>query len=106
MKKEQIHLGDIKRWLFGQTPPEFMIEVAIRSFLIFLILLIVMRLMGKRMAGQITFSELAVVITLGAIVSPVMQLPDKGILFGITVLAVALFFQRGLNLLAFKNEKI
>jgi uncharacterized membrane protein YcaP (DUF421 family) len=87
-------------------PPEFMIEVAIRSFLIFLILLVVMRLMGKRMAGQITFSELAVVITLGAIVSPVMQLPDRAIFFGVTVLVVALFFQRGLNLWAFKDEKI
>jgi uncharacterized membrane protein YcaP (DUF421 family) len=106
MKNEEIHFGDIKRWLFGQMPPEFMIEVAIRSFLIFLILIVVMRLMGKRMSGQITFSELAVVITLGAIVSPVMQLPDRAIFFGVTVLGVALFFQRGLNLLAFKNEKI
>ncbi len=26
-EKEEIHLGDIKRILFGQAPPEFLIEV-------------------------------------------------------------------------------
>src|SRR5215210_3002625 len=106
MKKEEIHLGDIKRWLFGQTPPEFMIEVAIRTLLIYVILLLVVRLFGKRMTGQITLVELAVMVTLGAIVSPVMQLPDRGILFGVIALFVALLFQRGLNLVAFKNEKV
>jgi len=106
MKKEEIHLGDIKRILFGQTPPVFMIEVAIRSFLIYLILLLVVRLMGKRMSGQITITELSVMVTLGAMVSPVMQLPDRGIIFGVIGLTVALIFQRGINLWGFKNEKV
>jgi uncharacterized membrane protein YcaP (DUF421 family) len=106
MKKEEIHLGDVNRWLFGQTPPEFMIEVAIRTMLIYVILLITVRLMGKRMTGQMTITELAVMITLGAIVSPVMQLPDRGLLFGVLVLSVALAFQRGLNYWAFKKEKV
>jgi uncharacterized membrane protein YcaP (DUF421 family) len=106
MKKEEIHLGDINRWLFGQTTPEFMIEVAIRTVIIYLILLVVVRLMGKRMSGQITLTELTVMITLGAIVSPVMQLPDRGLFFAVTVLLVALIFQRDLNLWGFKNEKV
>jgi uncharacterized membrane protein YcaP (DUF421 family) len=106
MKPEEIHLGDIKRWLFGQTPPEFMIEVAIRTILIYMMLMLTVRIMGKRMSGQITLVELSVMITLGAIVSPIMQLPDRGILFGIVVLAVATAFQRGLNLWGFRNEKV
>jgi uncharacterized membrane protein YcaP (DUF421 family) len=106
MKKEEIHLLDIKRWLIGQTTPEFMIEVCIRTVIIYLILLLTVKLMGKRMSGQISLTELAVMVTLGAIVSPVMQLPDRGIFFGVVVLLVALVFQRGLNWLAFKNEKV
>lgn len=106
MKKEEIHFGDIKRWLFGQAPPEFMVEVFIRTILIYLCLLLVVRLMGKRMTGQITVTELSVMVTLGAIVSPVMQLPDRGILFGIVVLFAALLFQRGINWLGSKNEKV
>ncbi|HEX8358178.1 MAG TPA: YetF domain-containing protein [Segetibacter sp.] len=106
MKKEEIHLGDIHRWLFGQTPPEFMIEVIIRTILIYLLLLLTVHLMGKRMTGQITLTELSVMVTLGAIVSPIMQLPDRGILFGVAALAVAVIFQRGINYLGFKNEKV
>jgi uncharacterized membrane protein YcaP (DUF421 family) len=106
MKKEEIHFGDINRWLYGQAPPEFMIEVFIRTILILVFLLLVVRLMGSRMAGQITITELAVMITLGGIVSPSMQLPDRGLLFGIVALICALIFQRGINLWAFKNEKI
>lgn len=106
MKPEEIHLGDIKRILFGQTPPEFMAEVAIRTLLIYLMLLLVVRLMGKRMTGQMTVTELSVMISLGAIVSPVMQLPDRGIFFGVLVLMVALVFQRQLNLWGVKNEKV
>jgi uncharacterized membrane protein YcaP (DUF421 family) len=106
MKKEEVHIGDIHRWLFGTTPPEFMVEITIRTILIYLGLLIAFRLLGKRMNGQITLVELAVMMTLGAIVSPVMQLPDKGILYGFLVLLVALIFQRSLNLWAFKSEKI
>lgn len=106
MKKEEIHLGDIKRWLFGQTPPAFMFEVCIRTVLIYLLLLLTVRLMGKRMTGQITLTELAIMVTLGAIVSPVMQLPDRGIIYGIVGLGAALFFQRGFNWLGFKSKKI
>jgi uncharacterized membrane protein YcaP (DUF421 family) len=105
MEKDEIHFGDIKRWLFGQTPPEFMIEVFIRTILIYLFLLLVVRLMGKRMSGQITLTEMAVMITLGAIVSPAMQLPDRGLLFGVVGLLIALLFQRGYNYLGVKSSK-
>lgn len=106
MKKEEIHFGDLKRWLFGQTPPSFMYEVCIRTVLIYLVLILVVRLMGKRMTGQITLTELAVMVTLGAIVSPVMQLPDRGIAYGVIGLLTALFFQRGFNWLGFKSKKL
>lgn len=91
---------------FWPGSPEYMIEVFIRTILIYLFLLLVVRLMGKRMAAQMTLSELAVMITLGAIVSPAMQLPDGGVMFGVLALICALIFQRGLNLLEVKDEKV
>lgn len=57
------------------------------------------------MTGQITISEMAVMITLGAIVSAPMQVPDKGIVQGIVILICALAFQRGLNFLTVKSKK-
>jgi len=105
MKKQEIHFDDLNRWLFGEAPPVFMIEVFIRTLLIYTILIIVVRLMGKRMAGQTTLNEVTVMITLGAIVSPVMQLPDRALLFAVLVLCCTYLYQRMINWWSFKNEK-
>ncbi|MCE7066941.1 YetF domain-containing protein [Dyadobacter sp. CY326] len=105
MKKEDIIPGDWHRILFGQAPPVFLVEVLVRTFVIYLVLLIIIRLMGKRMGGQLTISELAVMVTLGAIVAPGMQLPQTGLLLGIMILVCALIFQRGLNFAEYKSSK-
>ncbi len=106
MKKEEIFLGDWKRILLGNAPWEFMLEVFFRTVIIYLALIVIMRLLGKRMNAQLTISELAVMITLGGIVSVPMQIPDRGILVSFIILLCALFFQRGLNWLAFKYRKV
>jgi uncharacterized membrane protein YcaP (DUF421 family) len=106
MKKEEIHLDDIQRILFGQAPPVFLLEVLIRTLLIFVFLLFVVRWLGKRMSGQLTIMEMAVMLTLGAIVSVAMQIPDRGILLSMLVLLVTLVFHRGLGKLGFKNARV
>ncbi len=106
MKKEEIHLWDIKRILFGQAPPEFMLEVFIRSLVMYLIAIVVVRAMGKRMNGQHSIIELAVMVMMGAIISLPMQAPDRGILQGVLVLLVTLALLRSINLMGFKNAKL
>lgn len=106
MKKEEIHLWDWQRLLIGNNPWEFMIEVLLRTLLIYILLIVVLRLLGKRMSAQLSISEMSVMITLGAIIAVPMQLAERGILPAVVVLFCALFFQRGLNWLAFKYEKI
>jgi len=106
MKKEEIHLSDIHRILLGNAPLEFLLEVFLRTIFIYVALIIIMRLLGKRMNAQLTISELAVMITLGGIVSVPMQIPERGLLIGVVILVCALIFQRGLNWLAFKYKKV
>ncbi len=105
MEKDQIKLGDWYRILIGDAPTEFLLEVFIRTTILYITLLIILRLMGKRMTGQLSISEMAVMITLGAIVSAPMQVPEKGIAQGIVILLCALAFQRGLNFLTVKSKK-
>ncbi|QNF35202.1 DUF421 domain-containing protein [Adhaeribacter swui] len=105
MKKEEIFLGDWQRLLLGNTPWEFMLEVFIRTIIVYIAVLITWRLLGKRMNAQLTITELAVMITLGGIASVPMQLPDRGVLLGILGLACAIIFQRGYNLLTLKFRK-
>lgn len=105
MTKEEIRFGDWERILLGEAPWIFMLEVLFRTVLMYLILLVVLRLMGKRMGGQLSIAELAVMLTLGAIISLPMQAPEKGLLQGALVLGCAFAFQRGLNYLGFKSSR-
>src|ERR1700712_3879237 len=105
MKKEDIHLGDLSRLLLGEAPPVFLLEVFIRTLVVYVFLLFILRWLGKRMSGQLTIMELAVMLTLGAIVSASMQLPDHGILEGVFLLLCALSFQRGISYLGVKSSR-
>jgi len=106
MKKEDIHWDDWHRILIGSAPTSFLLEVLIRTVVMYLVLLIVLRLMGKRMGGQLTIAELAVMVTLGAIICVPMQVPDKGIIQGTFVLLCAWAFQRGFTLLGIRSSKM
>jgi uncharacterized membrane protein YcaP (DUF421 family) len=106
MKKEEIQAWDWQRILFGQAPAEFLLEVLIRTIVIYLLLMVVLRLLGKRMDGQLTLTEMAVMVTLGAIVSVPMQMPERGLLVGVVALICVMIFQRGLNWLNVKNAEV
>jgi len=105
MKKEEIHLNDIRRILFGAAPPEFLIEVFVRTVIMYVALVIIVRLLGKRTNAQLTITERAVFITLGAIVAMPMQGPPTGILVGIVILICILIFQRSLTRTFFYSRK-
>jgi uncharacterized membrane protein YcaP (DUF421 family) len=105
MKKEDIHLGDLERTLFGEAPPIFLLEVFVRTLVVYIFLLYILRWLGKRMSGQLTIMELSVMLTLGAIVSASMQMPDHGVLEAFLLLLCALGFQRGISYLGVLSSK-
>ncbi|GAB3925940.1 DUF421 domain-containing protein [Larkinella terrae] len=106
MNKEEIEFGDWQRILIGNAPAEFLLEVLIRTVIVYCLLIVVLRFLGKRMNGQITNLEMSVMLTMGAIVSPAMQLPDRGILSGLVAMLCALTFLRVTNLLGFKSRAV
>ena len=64
MKPEEIKLEDWQRILFGNITPLFLAEVFIRTLIMYLVLLTVVRWLGKRMSGQLTIIEMTMMITL------------------------------------------
>jgi uncharacterized membrane protein YcaP (DUF421 family) len=106
MKKEDVELWDWHRILFGEAPPIFLLEVFLRTIIAFALLLVVLRLLGKKMNGQLNLTETSVMITLGAIISVPMQMPDRGIVLGIIALLCILILQRAINWGAAKNVKV
>jgi uncharacterized membrane protein YcaP (DUF421 family) len=106
MKKEEIHFPDWQRLLLGNTPWEFMLEVTLRTLIIYSVLLAVVRLLGKRMSAQMTITEMAIMVTIGGIVSVPMQSPDRGLVQGAVILVCVVLFQYVLGRLSFKNHKV
>jgi uncharacterized membrane protein YcaP (DUF421 family) len=106
MSKEDIHLDDAGRILFGAAPPAFLLEVLVRTLLIYVLCLIIVKWLGKRMSGQISVTEKAVMILIGAIISVPVQVPDRGLLQGIVLLLGILLLYNGLNWWGYKNKKI
>lgn len=105
MKKEDIKLDDIQRILIGEAPFHFALEVLLRTLIVYIGLIFILKLLGKRMTGQLTITEMAVMIMLGAIVSLPMQSPDRGILQGLLILLLTTALMRGFNYLCFKSKR-
>lgn len=106
MDKSDIKLSDWHRILFGSAPAEFLVEVLIRTIIVYIFLLIVVRWLGKRLSGQLSITELGITIMLGAIVAPPMETPERGILQGAFILLLVLAFHQWLTQATVKNPKV
>ena len=82
------HLTDYMRILMGDVPWSFLLEAAIRLVLMYLLLLTSLRLLGKRMAGMLSRTELAALMSMAAAIGIPLLSPDQGILAPITVAVV------------------
>jgi uncharacterized membrane protein YcaP (DUF421 family) len=100
-----IHLNDIYRILFGEAPASFLVEVLIRIFSLVVIVLVAMRLMGKRMSSQLSIQEMAVLVSLAGAIGIPMQTPDRGILPAAIIAVIALSLQRAIAFYAYRNAK-
>ena len=94
MKPEEIHITDYMRILLGEVPWSFLIEVVIRIGFIYLLLMVAMRLMGKRMASTLSNSELAALVSLAAAVGVPMLAPDRGMLPALIIAIIVVGIQR------------
>lgn len=104
MDPKDIRLEDLERILFGEAPAIFLLETMFRTLLIYLFLLLVIRWLGKRMSGQLSINEMAVMLVLGAIVSVPMQVPGSGLAQGVLLLVCTLTFQRGMSWLGYHSR--
>ena len=100
------NVGTLKRLLMGEDPFRFLVEVALRTLLVYVVLMVAVRLLGKRMSGQITNLELAVMITLGGIVALPMEVSDRGILPAVVLLFSVLSLQATLSYLGTRSLRL
>ncbi|KUG08300.1 YetF domain-containing protein [Solirubrum puertoriconensis] len=104
MKPEDIQLTDIMRILQGQVPWSFLFEVVIRIVFLYLLLVVSMRLMGRRMASMLNRNEMAALVSLAAAIGVPMLAPDRGLLPALLIATVVVLTQRGIAQWARRNK--
>lgn len=105
MKKEDIHFGDWQRMFLGDVPAGFYWEVVLRIAVIYIVLMVSMRLMGKRMASQLSRNEIIALVSLAAAIGVPLQAPDRGILAAVVIAIVVVFVQQWLARFASRNQR-
>lgn len=105
MKPEDIHWNDWLRIFAGDVPGTFYIELVIRAIAVYLLLMISMRLMGKRMSSQLGRNELAALVSLAAAIGVPLQAPDRGILPAFIIAFVVVFTERFIAAKTYRNQR-
>lgn len=91
-----VNVFDWHRILLGPPPPWFLLEIVFRVLMIFLLLMLVVRLMGKRGQRDLSPMQNVLLIALGSAAGDAMLYPDVPltyaalILIGATVATVTL----------------
>jgi uncharacterized membrane protein YcaP (DUF421 family) len=105
MEENEIHILDIQRIIIGEANFDFYIEIIFRIVFICLLLMTSMRLLGQRMASQLSRIEMAAMVSLAAAVGVPLQTPERGLLPGLVIAIVVVLITRTISSYASKNEK-
>lgn len=96
---------DWHRIFFSDHPPSFFFEILLRTPIMFLGVVLVLRLTGKRGVQQLSIFEMVMIITLGSAAGDAMFYEDVGILHALAVFVIVLIVYRLIIFLIEKNPK-
>ncbi|CAM3844333.1 DUF421 domain-containing protein [Deinococcus frigens] len=97
---------DWQRIWLGDVPPLFLLEIVFRTVVIFLWLLLLLRVTGKRSLAQLSGLDLAIVIALGSAAGDPLFYPEVPLLHAMLALALVVALQRGLSWLVVRSERV
>ena len=95
---------DWKTLLLGEEKWEFLLEAAFRTLVMFIVILMSLRLLGKRGVKQLSVFELGVIIGLGSAAGDPMFYKDVGLLPGIVVFIIVISLYRLITFLINRSD--
>ncbi|MCE3297063.1 MAG: hypothetical protein K0R65_2777 [Crocinitomicaceae bacterium] len=87
-------------------PVSYWGEIALRTFIMFLVLIIALKFLSKRGVKQLSVFELAILIALGSATGDPMFYDYVPLVFGIIVIIVVILFYRMITSFTSKSDKI
>lgn len=96
---------DLHRMFVGEQPALFYAEILVRTLLIYLYTLAMIRWIGGRGVAQLSMVEFVLVIALGSAVGDSMFYPDVPILMALLVITGVIGMNKALDLLILRSDK-
>lgn len=97
---------DWTKFFIGEEDWGFLLEISLRTVIMYFIILIGLRALGKRGVRQLSVFELVVIISLGSAAGDPMFYKEIGLLFPIVIFAIIVGAYRATTFLMAKNKKI
>lgn len=105
MDKDKIDISDWSRIWLGDVPGHFYLEIIFRIAFIYLVLMVAMRLMGKKMASQLNSSQMAAMVSLAAATGIPILAPDRGLVPVVIIAAIVVGLERFVSWLSSNNQR-
>ena len=101
----KLHPLDFHRMFLGDEPPLYLVEVAIRTTVVFVYTLLLLRVLGKRGVAQLSLFEVTIIIGLGSAVGDPMFQSDVPLVHAMVVIGVIVLLYRMFMALVRTNER-
>ena len=102
----EIHLHDLYRIIVGNVPWTFFIELLIRCVVCYTVLVVSIRMMGKRMAAQMSRNEMTSMVLMASAFGIPVTSPDRGIIPGIIIALIIVVGERWISGKISSNDKL
>lgn len=96
---------EMERFLINDLPIEFLIEVFVRTVIMFIVVLITLKFTGKRGVKQLSIFEVVIIISLGSAAGDPMFYEDVGIIPAVVVFSTVLLMYRSVTWLLGKSRR-
>jgi uncharacterized membrane protein YcaP (DUF421 family) len=106
MEDAAAHSFDLYRIFIGDQPLTFLVEILFRTVVMYLYVLLVLRLLGKRGMGQLSPFEFTIIIALGSAVGDPMFYPEVPLLHCLAVVTVVVAMTRFVTYLSNRSEAV
>lgn len=96
----------LEKLLLDGAQFDFIVEIFARTILMFLLILIVLRLSGRRGVRQLTLFEVAIILGLGSAAGDPMFQEDLPVIYGVVVLFSVIVFYKLITWLASRSDRL
>lgn len=103
---EADYVFDLDRILFGNLPWLYVVEILLRTTVMYGYALFVVRMLGKRGMGQLAPFDFVIIIALGSAVGDPMFYHDVPLLHSLVAITAIILFTRGLVALTQHNRHL